>query len=74
MNYMEELEALTGTVYRGDITPVVFELLKNTHDMKGLLSFLNKEITEVKEEQIVQPTPCLSLEEVFGNCPTVNRR
>lgn len=42
--YIEvELEALTGKIYRGDLTTVVFDVLKESPHLESLLMQLNKE-------------------------------
>ena len=41
--YLQEIEALNGQFIRGDLTPVVLDLLKDTPHKKELIAFLNKE-------------------------------
>lgn len=60
-----ELEALTGKVYRGDVTAVVFDILKDTPHLDHLLAYLseeklvnvrdNKPNTTVREEDSDRP-------------------
>lgn len=38
--YKQELEFYTHKIAEGNITPLVFELLKDTEDMEGLLEYL----------------------------------
>ena len=38
--FYEELESLTGKVFKGDITPVVFNLLKTGNHVEELLRYL----------------------------------
>ena len=38
--YLDELQAHTGEVLRGDITPVVYDILKDTKDIDGLIDML----------------------------------
>lgn len=38
--YRQELESLTGKVYTGDITPVVFDLLSETRYLENLYQYL----------------------------------
>lgn len=37
-----EIEFLTGKLYNGDLTPVVYELFKDTKDRNGLLCVLQE--------------------------------
>ncbi len=38
--YSDELQAFTGQVFKGDITPIVFDLLKPTDRIEELLNYL----------------------------------
>ncbi len=38
--YQEELEALTGKVFTGDMSPIVFDLLSPTHNLASLYNYL----------------------------------
>lgn len=48
---INDLESLRGILIQGDITPVVYDLLKNTIDPDGLLRFLGSTIREEKEPE-----------------------
>ena len=41
--YQEELEGLTGKVFVGDLTPLVFDVLKASPHLDKLLVYLDKE-------------------------------
>lgn len=40
--YKAELESLTGKVFNGDITPIVFDLLKDSKHVVELVKYLSK--------------------------------
>lgn len=40
--YKNELESLTGKVFNGSITPIVFDLLKDSRHLDKLIKYLNK--------------------------------
>lgn len=46
--YVQELEHLTSRIIKGNITPLVFEILKKTTDLDGLLSHLGCKIERTK--------------------------
>lgn len=69
--YKEELEELSGKIYNGDLTPIVFDLLKDTTDVKGLLNYLNATIEEDEKMKIVTPTTGVTFEELFNNSPKI---
>lgn len=39
-----EIEALTGKIYKGDVTPLIYDLLKTSPHLDKLLVYLGKEI------------------------------
>lgn len=41
--FYEELESLTGKIFQGDLTPIVFDLLKESQSVEDLLRYLKKE-------------------------------
>ena len=52
--YQKELEELTGKIYSGDLTPLVYDLLKNTSDKHALLLYLGADPKpKPKEEPII---------------------
>jgi len=69
--YRDELEELTGKIYRGDLTPLVYDLLKDSNDIKGLLHYLNKEeVIEVKEiSEVSKPESAPNFAEWFSQFP-----
>ncbi len=70
--YKNELEELVGKLYNGDMTVLVYELLKDTHDMDSLLEYLTGERPEsnldVVEEEI-HNTP--NFRDWFSSCTEV---
>jgi hypothetical protein len=67
--YKEELEELTGKIYNGDLTPLVFDLLKESPYLDVLLHELTgKEITAKPEDEVQQPTAAPKFEDWFKNC------
>lgn len=69
--YKEELEELTGKLYRGDLTPLVYDLLKDSNDLKSLLAYLKSEdIEEDVKPEIERPKPAPSFNNWFNNFPT----
>ena len=42
--YTSELQAFTGQLFTGDITPVLYDLLKTTDHVNELLNFLRGEV------------------------------
>ena len=52
--YQKELEELTGKIYSGDVTPLIYDLLKSTSEKEALLTYLGaKPKPKPKEEPIV---------------------
>lgn len=41
--FQREVEALTGKVYNGDVTPLVYEVLQSSSHLDKLLVYLRKE-------------------------------
>ena len=65
----EELENLTGKIYNGDLTPLVFNLLENSDDLKGLLKQLTGEsIKTLQEDTVEQPKAAPKFEEWLKGC------
>ena len=71
---LQELEVLTGKYLSGDITPIVYDLLKDTKYKSELISYLsegkivnvdnNKSNTTACEEDNLRP----DLEKWFSGC------
>ena len=57
--YQVELEELTGKIYSGDFTPLVYDLLKDARDKEALLVALGGKLKPkvVKEKTTVQEAP-----------------
>lgn len=53
--YVQEVECLTSCLIRGDITPLVFNVLKHTTDLDGLLRHLGCSATEVNVTDVSKP-------------------
>lgn len=70
----QELEDLTGKLFKGDITPIVFDILKDTADVKGLLKYLNVVVEEENKTETKNEQEHPSFESLFNNSPIVNRR
>lgn len=72
--YLNELETITGKAYRGDLTPVVYDLLQDSPNLRGLYEYLtgvkyNNDFvdntdTDTREE--VSDRPCF--EKWFSQC------
>lgn len=70
--YKEEIEYLTGKLYNGDMTPLIFDLLKESCDPKGLLKYLTgEEIKEKQVEAVTTPTAAPSFEQWFKSCKRI---
>lgn len=48
--FQNELEAITGMIFKGDITPVVFDLLKDSPNLDKLYTSLTNEVIESKDD------------------------
>lgn len=65
----EELENLTGKIYNGDLTPLVFNLLENSTDLQGLLKQLTGEtINTLQEDTVEQPKSAPNFENWLKGC------
>lgn len=69
--YQAELQAFTGKLFNGDITPVLFELLCTTDYMDELLNFLREVKVNVHTERSNKTTDTesgnrLSVEDWFS--------
>lgn len=42
--YQDEIELITGKVYNGDLTPIVFDLVKDSRHLDSLYQYLTGEI------------------------------
>lgn len=62
--YIEDLEGYVGRLTKGDITPLVYLLLKDTKDKKGLLEYLRGK--EEEDEQEIGTDSKVSFEELFN--------
>lgn len=68
--YQEELEELTGKIFVGDLTPLVYDLLKDTNDLPALIKHLGGVVVEQDDTPTdVQPLP--SFEELFAQGQTI---
>lgn len=68
--YKDELEEITGKLYNGDLTPLVYDLLKTSEDLESLLLYLTGEEVAKVEEVVNVPKPAPSFENWFNNFPT----
>lgn len=70
--YYEELENITGKLFKGDITPLVYDLLKDSTDLSGLILHLTGKEVEVKNEVKVQtPKSAPSFDDWFNSCQKI---
>ena len=67
--YHDELEDLLGIIYNGDVTPLVYDLLKNTEDLPALLKYLN--IEPKTKETIPENDGIVSLEQFLQHSKIV---
>ena len=70
--FKEDIECLTGKIFQGNITPLVYEILKDTKDLKGLLNFLNDTVTLDIEQSIPQVKAAPDFTEWFNTLIAVN--
>lgn len=70
--YKEELEEIIGTLYRGDITVMIYTLLKDTNDIDSLLEYLTGERPESNSDadtkKIIRSP---SFKEWFNTCTEI---
>jgi hypothetical protein len=67
--FHEELEDLTGVLFKGNITPLVYDLLKDTRDIKGLLKYLDE---EVPNDTVDEPKHhSISFDDLFSASPLI---
>ena len=67
--YKEEIEELTGKVFNGDLTPLIFDILKGSVFKEDLIEELTGEKFVVsKENEVVEIEPVLDFEEWFNQC------
>lgn len=73
--YREELENLLGKIFLGDITPLVYTILKDSNNLDVLLKELSGETickTEDKDfTETIQPPRAVTFEEWFNSQPKV---
>lgn len=68
-----ELTTVTGKIFSGDPTPLIYELLKDTKDMRGLLEYLTGGKVNVSNNKFdstvrKKSSDRLSLEEWLAGC------
>jgi hypothetical protein len=71
--YHTELEVLTGKIYRGDLTPIVFDLIKSSNHLSAFKAHLCKENKNANNNNTVKTVqqesydrPCF--EKWFSQC------
>lgn len=69
----EDIECITGKCYVGDITPLVYLLLKDTQYKDELLRYLGYKKIKPEKERSETPKK-LTFDELFGNSPIVEER
>lgn len=65
--YQEELEELTGKIFAGDLTPLVYELLKNSPEKEKLVTFLGGKIKKKPKPVETAKQSFMSFEDLFAN-------
>ena len=63
--YREELEALTSKLYKGDFTPLIYDVLKDSDDLPALLKYLTGQEIEEEIVTVVQTDSAPSFEDWF---------
>lgn len=72
ISYQEELEDLTGKIFIGDLTPLVYDVLKDSKDITSLLQYLTGQDVDVNaEESVRQPEAAPNFDEWFKGCVEV---
>lgn len=70
--YQDEIEELTGKIFKGDLTPLVYDLFKDSNDIEGLIKYLTGEIIEKeKEDEVVKPVAAPRFEDWFRSCKQI---
>ena len=69
----DELTTLTGKIFSGDITPLVFELFKDANDIPALIAYLGGgeiDANNHKPDKVVREEGCHrpSVEEWLRKC------
>lgn len=64
--FKEELEDLTGKIYKGDFTPLLFDLVKDSPNIKSLIKELHGTIIE-EQNTTVMPKASISFDELFAD-------
>lgn len=71
--YQADLEVLTHKLYKGDLTPIVFDLLKDTIYLDSLIHYLGGKPPEKEEEDNEDEIkPQASFIELFNNGLLIN--
>lgn len=65
---IEDIEIITGKCFSGDITPLVYLMLKETKDKEGLLRYLGYKEKKTKQEE---PEKKPTFMDLFGNSPII---
>lgn len=53
---LAELEIYTGKLISGDITPIVYDMFKDSEDILGLIRYLDKQEGKVTDVYIDRPS------------------
>ncbi len=65
----EELEILSCSCFSGNVTPIVFNILKDTEYPEQLLKYLGYE--KKSERKIAKEDRPKSFKDLFGSCPII---
>lgn len=67
--YKDEVEDLTGKIFKGDLTPLIYNLFQDSRDIEGLIEYLTGEIIEKDiKDNVVKPVAAPDFETWFDNC------
>lgn len=66
-NIQKDLEELTNCVFRGDITPILYNLVKDSPYKEDCLEYLGIAKQKKTVEEIVQPQPAQDFRDWFNS-------
>lgn len=69
--YKIELEAITGKLYKGDMTVMLYHLLKNTQDMDSLLEYLTGVCSESNSDSTEEIHVAPNFSDWFKTCAEI---
>ena len=54
-NMKKDLEELSGSLFQGNLTPIVYDLIKDTIYKEECLAYLGKKVEHVEESVDIKP-------------------